>query len=90
MQRQEGTRSGSGFLSLRAGDQSDNEAASSEGKGRARDVVSCSLVARDTLALGAVVSSLLWPCLCVSPGGGLCAAAPAQAHSGSNSAVLKA
>lgn len=44
-------------------DQPDNEAASSEGKGRARDMVSCSLEARDVLALSTVASSLLWPSL---------------------------
>lgn len=48
---------------LRDGDQPDNEAASSEGKGRAQDMVSCSLAARDMLALNTVGNSLVWPSL---------------------------
>jgi len=58
-------------LCLRAEDQPDNEAASSEGKGRARDMVSCSLAARDAWALSTVASSLLWPSLWMSLEGGL-------------------
>lgn len=49
-ERQEGMKPGFGFLCLRAGDQLDNEAASSEGKGRAWDMVSCSLAAGDVVS----------------------------------------
>lgn len=56
---------------LRDGDQPDNEAASSEGKGRAQDMVSCSLAARDMLALNTVGNSLVWPSLWMSLEGGL-------------------
>lgn len=70
-----------GFLCLRAGDQPDNEAASSEGKGRALDMLSCSLAARDARALSTVAlcSGQAFGCpweeaLCAAP----CSRAPGR------------
>lgn len=85
---------GCGFLCLRAGDQPDNEAASSEGKGRARDAGSCSLAARDAGVLSTAASSALARAWSLQGGLARCSAAPAAAparHSGSSeAAVLKA